>query len=90
MLNSFCTCVPLDTFLFLACLFVCLYLDELTKEGISGAALSALDGVLVAVKDEIDCMPYPTTGMVNTPDQLVSCRILFFLRLVSVQGVESC
>lgn len=21
-----------------------------------------LDGVLVAVKDEIDCLPYPTTG----------------------------
>ncbi|KAK3136216.1 hypothetical protein QOZ80_5BG0429840 [Eleusine coracana subsp. coracana] len=24
--------------------------------------LSAMDGVLVAVKDEIDCLPYPTTG----------------------------
>jgi hypothetical protein len=28
----------------------------------AGAALSALDGVLVAVKDEMDCVPYPTTG----------------------------
>ncbi|KAL6641819.1 hypothetical protein ACP70R_020000 [Stipagrostis hirtigluma subsp. patula] len=27
-----------------------------------GTPLSVLDGVLVAVKDEIDCMPYPTTG----------------------------
>ncbi|EEC67751.1 hypothetical protein EE612_053754 [Oryza sativa] len=27
-----------------------------------GAPLSAMDGVLVAVKDEIDCLPYPTTG----------------------------
>ncbi|OEL29244.1 Fatty acid amide hydrolase [Dichanthelium oligosanthes] len=27
-----------------------------------GAPLSVLDGVLVAVKDEIDCLPYPTTG----------------------------
>lgn len=29
----------------------------------SGTPISALDGVLVAIKDEIDCMPYPTTGM---------------------------
>lgn len=28
----------------------------------AGAPLSALDGVLVGVKDEIDCLPYPTTG----------------------------
>ena len=28
----------------------------------AGAPLSALDGVLVGVKDEIDCVPYPTTG----------------------------
>lgn len=28
----------------------------------SGEHISVLDGVLVAVKDEIDCMPYPTTG----------------------------
>lgn len=27
-----------------------------------GNPISMLDGVLVAVKDEIDCMPYPTTG----------------------------
>ncbi|XP_052171009.1 fatty acid amide hydrolase-like [Diospyros lotus] len=27
-----------------------------------GEPLSALDGVPVAIKDEIDCMPYPTTG----------------------------
>ncbi|CAM0874629.1 unnamed protein product [Alopecurus aequalis] len=27
-----------------------------------GAPLSAMDGVLVAVKDEIDCLPYQTTG----------------------------
>ncbi|XP_020588948.1 fatty acid amide hydrolase-like [Phalaenopsis equestris] len=27
-----------------------------------GTPISVLDGVLVAVKDEIDCMPYPTTG----------------------------
>lgn len=28
----------------------------------SGEPLSALDGVPIAVKDEIDCRPYPTTG----------------------------
>ena len=28
----------------------------------AGAPLSAMDGVLVAVKDELDCLPYPTTG----------------------------
>ncbi|KAL7618383.1 hypothetical protein Lser_V15G03075 [Lactuca serriola] len=27
-----------------------------------GEAISVLDGVPIAVKDEIDCMPYPTTG----------------------------
>lgn len=27
-----------------------------------GTPISVLDGILVAVKDEIDCMPYPTTG----------------------------
>ena len=28
----------------------------------AGAPLSAMDGMLVAVKDELDCLPYPTTG----------------------------
>ncbi|XP_060675098.1 fatty acid amide hydrolase isoform X2 [Ziziphus jujuba] len=27
-----------------------------------GAPISVLDGVPIAIKDEIDCMPYPTTG----------------------------
>lgn len=27
-----------------------------------GVPISALDGVPIAVKDEIDCRPYPTTG----------------------------
>uniref|UniRef100_A0A7I4AGV9 Amidase domain-containing protein n=1 Tax=Physcomitrium patens TaxID=3218 RepID=A0A7I4AGV9_PHYPA len=27
-----------------------------------GGQLSVLDGILIAVKDEIDCLPYPTTG----------------------------
>ena len=28
----------------------------------AGMQLSILDGVPIAVKDEIDCLPYPTTG----------------------------
>ncbi|WVZ88555.1 hypothetical protein U9M48_035063 [Paspalum notatum var. saurae] len=35
---------------------------ESTERYRKGAALSALDGVLVAVKDEVDCAPYATTG----------------------------
>lgn len=27
-----------------------------------GKPLSVLDGIPIAIKDEIDCMPYPTTG----------------------------
>ncbi|XP_027178605.1 fatty acid amide hydrolase-like isoform X2 [Coffea eugenioides] len=27
-----------------------------------GEQISVLDGVLIAIKDEIDCLPYPTTG----------------------------
>jgi hypothetical protein len=29
-----------------------------------GELISVLDGVPVAIKDEIDCLPYPTTGSV--------------------------
>ncbi|CAM0950150.1 unnamed protein product [Alopecurus aequalis] len=36
--------------------------EESTLRYQRGAPLSALDGVLVGVKDEIDCLPYPTTG----------------------------
>ncbi|KAG8090719.1 hypothetical protein GUJ93_ZPchr0011g28371 [Zizania palustris] len=36
--------------------------EESTRRYQQGAPLSAMDGVLVAVKDEIDCLPYPTTG----------------------------
>lgn len=28
----------------------------------AGEPISVLDGIPIAVKDEIDCMPYPTTG----------------------------
>uniref|UniRef100_A0ACD5WB14 Uncharacterized protein n=1 Tax=Avena sativa TaxID=4498 RepID=A0ACD5WB14_AVESA len=36
--------------------------EESTRRYQQGAPLSAMDGVLVAVKDEIDCQPYQTTG----------------------------
>uniref|UniRef100_A0A453HM59 Amidase domain-containing protein n=1 Tax=Aegilops tauschii subsp. strangulata TaxID=200361 RepID=A0A453HM59_AEGTS len=36
--------------------------EESTLRYQQGAPLSAMDGVLVAVKDEIDCLPYQTTG----------------------------
>jgi len=28
----------------------------------AGTPISVLDGVPVAIKDEMDCLPYPTTG----------------------------
>jgi hypothetical protein len=34
-----------------------------------------MDGVLVAVKDEIDCLPYPTTGKPATVDQYCCSRL---------------
>ncbi|RYR19088.1 hypothetical protein Ahy_B03g063769 [Arachis hypogaea] len=36
--------------------------DESTLRYQRGEPISVLDGVLVAIKDEIDCLPYPTTG----------------------------
>ncbi|OIV98113.1 hypothetical protein TanjilG_25978 [Lupinus angustifolius] len=36
--------------------------NESTTRYRKGKPISVLDGILVAVKDEIDCLPYPTTG----------------------------
>uniref|UniRef100_A0A804MJV4 Amidase domain-containing protein n=1 Tax=Zea mays TaxID=4577 RepID=A0A804MJV4_MAIZE len=36
--------------------------EDSTRRYQQGAPLSAMDGVLVAVKDELDCLPYPTSG----------------------------
>ncbi|KAF9608394.1 hypothetical protein IFM89_009760 [Coptis chinensis] len=38
-----------------------------------GAPISILDGVPIAVKDEIDCMPYPTTGGTKWLHKLRPC-----------------
>ncbi|XP_057770170.1 fatty acid amide hydrolase-like [Salvia miltiorrhiza] len=39
-----------------------------------GEPISVLDGVPVAVKDEIDCMPYPTTGGTKWMQKVRECR----------------
>ncbi|XP_075479339.1 fatty acid amide hydrolase-like isoform X1 [Primulina tabacum] len=39
-----------------------------------GEPISVLDGVLVAVKDEIDCMPYPTTGGTKWLHKVRQCK----------------
>ncbi|URD89565.1 Amidase [Musa troglodytarum] len=36
--------------------------EESSRRYRRGTPISMMDGVLVAIKDEIDCMPYPTTG----------------------------
>ncbi|KAE7997541.1 hypothetical protein FH972_002167 [Carpinus fangiana] len=36
--------------------------SESTLRYEGGQAISVLDGILIAIKDEIDCCPYPTTG----------------------------
>jgi hypothetical protein len=42
----------------------------------AGAALSGMDGVLVAVKDEIDCLPYQTTGKPKLTSKRDARRLL--------------
>ncbi|XP_057972467.1 fatty acid amide hydrolase-like [Malania oleifera] len=39
-----------------------------------GEPLSALDGVPIAIKDEIDCLPYPTTGGTKWLHKLRPCK----------------
>ncbi|EEE52833.1 hypothetical protein OsJ_35362 [Oryza sativa Japonica Group] len=50
--------------------------EESTLRYQRGTPLSAMDGILVAVKDEIDCLPYPTTGSVRMPAAL--CGVVGF------------
>lgn len=38
-----------------------------------GVPISALDGVPIAIKDEIDCLPYPTTGGTKWLHKVRSC-----------------
>lgn len=52
---------------------------------IPGKPLSVLDGVPIAVKDEMDCAPYPTTGnLVFLSFALADCKIKYFLMHVSL------
>lgn len=51
------------------CFFIDYDVDDIIRQATEstlryerGEPLSCLDGVLVAIKDEIDCMPYATTG----------------------------
>ncbi|XP_058091298.1 fatty acid amide hydrolase-like isoform X2 [Magnolia sinica] len=39
-----------------------------------GKPISVLDGVPIAVKDEIDCMPYPTTGGTKWLHNMRNCK----------------
>ncbi|KAF5727617.1 hypothetical protein HS088_TW22G01313 [Tripterygium wilfordii] len=49
--------------------FINYYAEDILKQATestlrykNGQQISALDGVPIAIKDEIDCLPYPTTG----------------------------
>ncbi|XP_055959642.1 fatty acid amide hydrolase-like isoform X5 [Mercurialis annua] len=48
--------------------------EESTQRYQKGEPLSVLDGVPIAVKDEIDCTPYPTTGGTKWLHLLRSCK----------------
>ncbi|XP_047321262.1 fatty acid amide hydrolase-like [Impatiens glandulifera] len=48
--------------------------NESTLRYETGDQLSALDGVLVAIKDEIDCLPYKTTGGTKWLQNVRSCE----------------
>ncbi|XAR73132.1 Fatty acid amide hydrolase [Bertholletia excelsa] len=47
--------------------------NESTLRYEKGEPLSPLDGIPIAVKDEIDCMPYPTTGGTKWLHKVRSC-----------------
>lgn len=47
---------------------------ESTHRYQNGWPISVLDGVLIAVKDEIDCMPYPTTGGSKWLQRFRTCK----------------
>ncbi|KAK4341064.1 hypothetical protein RND71_039565 [Anisodus tanguticus] len=47
---------------------------ESTHRYQQGEPLSVLDGVPIAIKDEIDCMPYPTTGGTKWMHKVRRCK----------------
>ncbi|XP_031402032.1 fatty acid amide hydrolase-like isoform X2 [Punica granatum] len=48
--------------------------EESTIRYKRGEPISALDGVPIAVKDEIDCLPYPTTGGTKWLHRFRQCK----------------
>lgn len=51
-----------------------------------GTPISVLDGILVAVKDELDCLPYPTTGGTKWLHKVRACTE----DATSVKQLRSC
>ncbi|EEF27222.1 glutamyl-tRNA(gln) amidotransferase subunit A, putative, partial [Ricinus communis] len=47
---------------------------ESTQRYQKGEPISVLDGVPVAIKDEIDCTPYPTTGGTKWLQRFRPCK----------------
>ncbi|KAL8477434.1 hypothetical protein ACS0TY_029650 [Phlomoides rotata] len=61
--------------------FIEYYVQDILKQAAEstlryerGEAISVLDGVPVAIKDEIDCMPYPTTGGTKWMHKVRECK----------------
>ncbi|KAL3700726.1 hypothetical protein R1sor_018748 [Riccia sorocarpa] len=64
--------------------------EESTARYQKGEPLSVLDGVPVAVKDEIDCLPYPTTGLNQSLFSMVRmlCSVPWCLTFVVILSVS--
>ncbi|KAG8383879.1 hypothetical protein BUALT_Bualt04G0060100 [Buddleja alternifolia] len=61
--------------------FINLYEDDILKQATEstlrykrGEPISVLDGVPIAIKDEIDCLPYPTTGGTKWMHKVRQCK----------------
>ncbi|KAL3630230.1 hypothetical protein CASFOL_023214 [Castilleja foliolosa] len=61
--------------------FINLYEQDILKQATEstlryqrGEPISVLDGVPIAVKDEIDCLPYPTTGGTKWMHKVRECK----------------
>ncbi|KAK6125565.1 hypothetical protein DH2020_015712 [Rehmannia glutinosa] len=61
--------------------FINFYEEDILKQATEstlryerGEPISVLDGVPIAIKDEIDCMPYPTTGGTKWMQKVRQCK----------------